>query len=76
LLKYDNFSYRHDLFFLICIFIIYNKLKLVNYDDIIKKCDEIDKELLKMNLSELNKRIWPILSKFKDNKFNLTIIRL
>ena len=29
-LKYDNFSCRHDSFFLIYTFIIYNKLKLVN----------------------------------------------
>ena len=49
-LKYDNFSCRHDSFFLIYIFIIYNKLKLVNDDDIIKNYNEIAKELLKMNL--------------------------
>ena len=41
---------------------------MVNDDDIIK----IAKELLKMNLSELNKGICPILSKFKNNKFDLT----
>ena len=37
-------------FFLIYIFIIYNKLKLINDDDIIKNYNEIAKELLKMNL--------------------------
>ena len=41
-------------------------------DDIIKNYNEIAKDLLKMNLSELNKGIWPILCKFKNKKFNLT----
>ena len=67
-LKYDNFSCRHDSFFLIYTFIIYNKLKLINDDDKIKNYNEIAKELLKMNLSEFNKGIWPILNRFKNNK--------
>ena len=42
---------RNDSFFLIYIFIIYNKLKLINDDDIIKNYNnEMAKELLKMNL--------------------------
>ena len=67
-LKYDNFSCRHDSFFLIYTFIIYNKLKLINDDDKIKNYNEKDKELLKINLSEFNKGIWPILNRFKNNK--------
>ena len=50
-LKYYNFSCIHDSFFLIYIFIIYIKIKLVNDDDIIKNYNnEMAKELLKMNL--------------------------
>ena len=73
-LKYNDFSCRHDTFFLIYTFIIYNELKVVNDDDIIKSYNTIAKELLKMNLSELNNGIWPIISKFKNNKLDLTKI--
>ena len=40
----------------------------------IKSYNTIAKELLKMNLSELNNGIWPIISKFKNNKLDLTKI--
>ena len=65
------FSFQHDSFFLIYIFVIYNKLKDINDEDVIKY-NSISKELLKMNLSDLNKGIWSILKKFKSNNFDLT----
>ena len=62
------------LFYYYKTFIIYKEVKDVDNNDIIKEYNNISKELLKMDLSELNKGIWNLLIKFKSTKFDLTNI--
>ena len=70
-LKYNNFSCRHDTFFLIYAFIIYDKLKDYDKEDSIKYYNLITKDLLKMTLPELNSSIWNLLNKQQFKNFNL-----
>ena len=70
-LKYNNFSCRHDTFFLIYAFVIYDKLKDYDKEDSIKYYNLITKDLLKMTLPELNSGIWNLLNKQQFKNFNL-----
>ena len=70
-LKYNNFSCRHDTFFLIYAFVIYDKLKDYDKEDSIKYYSLITKDLLKMTLPELNSGIWNLLNKQQFKNFNL-----
>ena len=71
-LKYNNYSCRHDSFFFIYSFIIYPKLKDVKDNNIINMYNSISKEILKMDLTQLNNGIWNLILQYKNNEFDLS----
>ena len=71
-LKYNSFSRRHDSFFFIYSFAIYEDVKDIKNIDVINGYNMISKALLKMNSEELNNGIWRILNIYKNSKFDLS----
>ena len=71
-LKFKEYSCRHDSFFLLYTFIIYNKTKLEKEDNIIITYNNISQHLLQMDLDDLNGGIWKILEIYKTNSCDLT----
>ena len=70
--KFNNYSCRHDSFFLLYAFILFDILKDIKDNPIINVYNNITEELLKMNKNELNNGIWIILSKQKILELDLT----
>ena len=71
-LKFREFSCRHDSFFLLYTFVIYNKLKIDIKDPIITNYNKITQELLQLDLENLNNGIWDILENNKTIILDLT----
>ena len=71
-LKFKNFSCRHDTFFLIYTFVIYNRVKTEEKDEVLDIYNKISQNLLQMDLNDLNKGIWELLDKYKGKNVDLT----
>ena len=71
-LKFKNFSCRHDTFFLIYTFVIYNRVKTEEKDEVIDIYNKISQNLLQMDLEDLNKGIWELLDGYKGKNVDLT----
>ena len=69
---YNSFSCRHDSFFFIYSYAIYEEVKDIKNIDVINGYNMISKALLKMNSEELNNGIWGILNIYKNSKFDLS----
>ena len=62
-LKYVSYSFRHDTFYLLYMFIIFNKVKIEKKDEVIDIYNKICQELLLMDLEDLNKGILDLLDR-------------
>ena len=71
-LKFASYSCRHDTFFLLYTFIIFDKVKIEKKDEVIDIYNKICQELLQMDLVDLNKGIWEVLDRYKTEKVDLT----
>ena len=67
-LKFVSYSCRHDTFFLLYTFIIFNKVKIEKKDEVIDIYNKICQELLQMDLEDLNKGILDLLDRYKTEK--------
>ena len=72
-LKFNSFSCRYDTFFLLYAFVLYDRLKAENDNEVIKNYNNITRDTLKMDINDLNKGIWLILNKYKFEQFDLTL---
>ena len=70
-MKFNNYICRHNSFFFIYCFVKYLRLKDINDNNIIRMYNSISKEILKMDLSELNRGIWDLIIKYKNKDFDL-----
>ena len=71
-LKFVSYSCRHDTFFLLYTFVIFDKVKNEKQNEVIDIYNKICQELLQMDLKNLNKGIWDLLDKYKTDRVDLT----
>ena len=70
--KFVSYSCRHDTFFLLYTFVIFDKVKKETQNEVINIYNKICQELLQMDLKNLNKGIWDLLDRYKTDKVDLT----
>ena len=58
-------------FFIYC-FVIYPRLKDIKDNEVIKLYNLMAKEILKMDLDELNNGIWDLILNYKNKEFDLS----
>ena len=71
-IKFVSYSCRHDTFFLLYTFVIFDKVKKETQNEVIDIYNKICQELLQMDLKNLNKGIWDLLDRYKTDKVGLT----
>ena len=71
-LKFNEYSCRHDSFFFLYCFVLYPRLKDIKDNVIIKMYNLMVKEILKMDLDELNKGVWDLILNYKNKEFDLS----
>jgi len=71
-LKFVSYSCRQDTFFLLYMFVIFDKVKKESQNEVIDIYNKICQELLQMDLKNLNKGIWDLLDRYKTDKVDYT----